>query len=60
MQADLIAIVIIVALATAGRVWQIVFAYRQNVRRRSERKRQFEERELFDRLERSMQSDRVE
>ena len=57
---DSVIIVAIVVIAALGRAWQIFFAYRQGMRRLRERRRQRVERELFDRLERSMQSDRVE
>ncbi len=60
MQADIVAIVAIVAIATLGRAWQILFAYRQGVRRLRALRRRRAEIELFDRLERCMQSDRVE
>jgi hypothetical protein len=60
MHAESLVIIVIVAIATAGRIWQIVFAYRMAAARSRERQRQRAERELFERLERCMQSDRVE
>jgi hypothetical protein len=60
IQADFVALVVIIGLATAGRVWNLVFLYRQAALRARERRRALVESELFERLERCMQSDRVE
>jgi len=60
MQADVVIIIAIFALATAGRLWGVVAGYRRSVRRLREQRRQYAEAELFERLERCMQSDRVD
>jgi uncharacterized membrane protein YqjE len=60
IQADFVALVIVIALATAGRIWNLTFSYRQAALRLRERRRLLAERDLFERLERCMQSDRVE
>jgi hypothetical protein len=60
MQADLVIIIAIFALATAGRLWGVVSGYRRSVGRLREQRRQYAEAELFERLERCMQSDRVD
>lgn len=57
---DSLVIAAIVSVAVSFRIWQLAFAYRRSIERLRARRRARLEHDLFARLERSMQSDRVE
>jgi len=60
MPADLVIVIAIVTLAAVGRGWRLAAARRRLRRVLRTRRRRRAEIELFERLERCMQSDRVD
>jgi hypothetical protein len=60
MPADLVIVIAIVTLAAVGRGWRLAAARRRSGRVLRTRRRRRAEMELFERLERCMQSDRVD
>jgi len=60
MPADLVIVIAIVTLAAVGRGWRLAAARRRLRRVLRARRHRRAEMELFERLERCMQSDRVE